>query len=154
MARRRCEWNNKRKSFKYEKKGNYYICPNGKVLKFMGKVKLNRNEENKYQSRTADCKGCPYADKCMHQKRNKASSGHYIFPMDADNRTGICGYYVLQGDNAVYITEPEESKYSMAVILPCTQHRQVQCGGEGEKGGIGKEYRANKNICRKETGKK
>jgi transposase len=57
--------------FKYDKKGNKYICPNGKVLSYRGKVKLNRNEGNKYQSKPSDCKGCPYIDKCLHSKRKK-----------------------------------------------------------------------------------
>ena len=55
--------------FKYEKEGNYYICPNGKILSFRGKVKLNRNEGNKYQSKPSDCKGCPNIDKCLHSKK-------------------------------------------------------------------------------------
>jgi len=54
--------------FKYEEKGNYYICPNGKKLAFRGRVALNRNEGNKYESKSADCAGCPYADKCIHAK--------------------------------------------------------------------------------------
>jgi hypothetical protein len=55
--------------FKYDKKGNYYICPNGKILKFRGKVKLNSNEGNKYESKASDCKGCPYIDKCIHSRK-------------------------------------------------------------------------------------
>jgi transposase len=51
--------------FKHVKKGNYYICPNGKVLAFRGRVKLNRNEGDKYESRAADCAGCPYTGGCI-----------------------------------------------------------------------------------------
>ena len=51
--------------FKYEVRGNYYVCPKGKVLSFRRKVKLNRNEGNKYESKTSDCAGCPYMDKCI-----------------------------------------------------------------------------------------
>jgi transposase len=54
--------------FKYNKQGNYYICPNGKKLAFKCKVKLNRNEGNKYESKARDCKGCPYADRCVRAK--------------------------------------------------------------------------------------
>jgi len=57
--------------FKYVKNGNYYICPNGKILKFRGKVALNRNEGNKYESKAIDCKGCPYINKCLHSKRKE-----------------------------------------------------------------------------------
>jgi transposase len=55
--------------FKYVEKGNYYVCPNGKVLKFRTKASLNRNEGNKYESRATDCAGCPYADRCMQPKK-------------------------------------------------------------------------------------
>ena len=57
--------------FKYDKKGNYYICPNGKILTFRTKVKLNRNEGNKYESKVGDCQGCPYRDKCLHSKKKE-----------------------------------------------------------------------------------
>ena len=57
--------------FKYEKKGNYYTCPNCKILKYKGKVKLNRNEGNKYESMASDCSGCPYKDKCLHSKNKE-----------------------------------------------------------------------------------
>jgi hypothetical protein len=54
--------------FKYKEDGNYYICPNGKILSFHGKVALNRNEGNKYESKAKDCVGCPYTGKCIHAK--------------------------------------------------------------------------------------
>ena len=57
--------------FKYAKKGNYYICPNGKKLLYKGIVKLNRSEGNRYQSRAEDCTGCTYTDKCMHSKKGQ-----------------------------------------------------------------------------------
>lgn len=57
--------------FKYEKNGNYYMCPNGKELSYKGKVKLNRNEEYKYESKKNDCSGCPYTDKCFKSKHGK-----------------------------------------------------------------------------------
>jgi len=55
--------------FKYEKSGNYYVCPNGKRLTFKARVKLNSNEGNKYESKQADCAGCPYADKCFQSRK-------------------------------------------------------------------------------------
>ena len=55
--------------FKYEKNGNYYTCPNGKILRYRTKVVLNRNEGNKYESKVSDCKDCPHIDKCLHSKR-------------------------------------------------------------------------------------
>ena len=65
--------------FRYVKDGNYYICPNAKKLSFRSKVKLNRSEGNKYESKSSDCKGCPYADKCMHSgKKEKKYRTLYI----------------------------------------------------------------------------
>jgi hypothetical protein len=55
--------------FRYVKKGNYYVCPNGKVLAFRRKVSLNRNEGNKYESRATDCQGCPHAERCIQSKK-------------------------------------------------------------------------------------
>jgi transposase len=57
--------------FKYVEKGNYYICPNGKILNYKGITKLNRNEGHKYQSTVSDCKKCPYADRCTHSKKKQ-----------------------------------------------------------------------------------
>ena len=57
--------------FNYVEDGNYYICPNGKKLMHRGKTKLNRSEGNKYESKASDCKGCPYADECIHTKSSK-----------------------------------------------------------------------------------
>ena len=57
--------------FKYVEKGNYYICPNGKVLAFRNKVRLNRNEGNKYESKASDCNGCQFLDKCIRSKRRE-----------------------------------------------------------------------------------
>jgi len=57
--------------FKYVKNGNYYVCPNGKKLVFKGKVKLNRNEGYKYQSKASDCDGCPFVDRCLHTRKKQ-----------------------------------------------------------------------------------
>ena len=57
--------------FNYVKNGNYYICPNGKRLEFKSKVKLNRNEGNKYQSNMSDCNGCRYVSKCLKTKKKE-----------------------------------------------------------------------------------
>jgi hypothetical protein len=54
--------------FEYDEEGNFYTCPNGKELTFRGKVKLNRNEGNKYESKASDCIGCPLAGKCIRAK--------------------------------------------------------------------------------------
>ena len=57
--------------FKHVKNGNYYICPNAKKLVFKCKVKLNRNEGNKYESKASDCRGCLYKEKCIRSGKNQ-----------------------------------------------------------------------------------
>jgi transposase len=67
--------------FKYVEKGNYYTCPNGKVLKFRMKVSLNRNEGNKYESRAADCAGCAYADRCIRSGKKQKKYRTLFIPV-------------------------------------------------------------------------
>jgi len=55
--------------FTYVPQGNYYLCPNGKVLAFRARVKLNRNEGNKYEGKVSDCGKCPYAGQCIRSKK-------------------------------------------------------------------------------------
>ena len=59
------------RDFTYNKKKNYYTCPNGKVLVYRGIAELNRNKGHKYQSKIINCKDCPYIDKCLRTKRKK-----------------------------------------------------------------------------------
>jgi hypothetical protein len=67
--------------FRYEKKGNYYICPNGKVLKCRMKVSLKRNEGKKYESKAIDCAGCPYADRCIQSKKKRKKYRTLFIPV-------------------------------------------------------------------------
>jgi len=67
--------------FKYVKKENYYICPNGKILTYRGNVKLNRNEGNRYASKPSDCKNCPYIDKCLYSKRKVRKTRTIFIPI-------------------------------------------------------------------------
>src|SRR5215469_16407159 len=64
--------------FKYSKKDNSYICPNGKKLKFRGKAKLRNNEGNKYESKASNCAGCQFMDKCINLKHKKRYRTLYI----------------------------------------------------------------------------
>ena len=61
--------------FKYEEKGKRYICPNGKVLKYKGDIKLRNNEGEKYQASANDCGQCPYIERCINLKHRKAKKG-------------------------------------------------------------------------------
>ena len=67
--------------FKYVKKGNYYICPNEKILDYRGRTKLNRNEGHKYQSKAKDCKGCVYADRCIHSNKKQRKQRTLYIPI-------------------------------------------------------------------------
>jgi hypothetical protein len=67
--------------FDYEKDGNYYICPNNKILTFRGITKLNRNEGSKYQSKASDCKGCPYSEKCINSNKKKRNCRTLYIPI-------------------------------------------------------------------------
>ena len=58
--------------FTYDKKGNFYICPNGKQLIFIGHHKLIGNSGNKYQSKTVDCRDCPFREKCFNRNVENA----------------------------------------------------------------------------------
>jgi hypothetical protein len=64
--------------FRYEKNGNYFTCPNGKQLVFKGRVQLNRNEGDRYESKTTDCRGCPYMERCIRSKKGKKYRTLYI----------------------------------------------------------------------------
>ena len=67
--------------FKHEKRGNYYVCPNGKKLAYRGKTKLNRNEGHKYQSKARDCKGCAYTDRCIHSNNKQRKQRTLYIPI-------------------------------------------------------------------------
>ena len=67
--------------FKYVKRGNYYVCPNGKKLAYRGKTKLNRNEGHKYQSNSGDCKGCTYADRCIYSNNKQRKQRTLYIPI-------------------------------------------------------------------------
>jgi len=42
----------------------------------------------------------------------------------------------LQGDKPFYIKGQEKSEHSMAIILCCSQHMEMQYGGKGKIYGI------------------
>ena len=67
--------------FKHVRRGNYYICPNGKKLVYQGKTKLNRNEGHKYQSKVRDCKGCGYAERCIHSNKKQRKQRTLYIPI-------------------------------------------------------------------------
>ena len=69
------------RNFKYIKKENCFLCPNNKKLLFRGRVKLARNEGDKYMSKTGDCVECPYTDKCFHKNKVKKKQRTLYIPV-------------------------------------------------------------------------
>jgi len=65
--------------FKYNKKENSFICPNGKHLVYKGRVKLNRNEGDKYECKVKECDGCPFIDKCVRGKKSGKKKGRVLY---------------------------------------------------------------------------
>ena len=61
--------------FKYNERNKSYICPNGKVLKYKGDIKLRNNEGEKYQASANDCGQCSNIEKCINIKHRKALKG-------------------------------------------------------------------------------
>jgi transposase len=57
-------------SFEYDKKNDYYICPQGRQLNLTGKKVKKRNHlYNKYQAK--NCAGCPLKSKCTKSKTGR-----------------------------------------------------------------------------------
>jgi transposase len=71
--------------FHYNQEDNTYTCPNGKTLRFIGHQKLYGNEGNRYQSKTVDCKDCPFREKCFRRNTKKAKK-RTLYIVDAGDR--------------------------------------------------------------------
>jgi len=58
--------------FEYNKDGDYYICPNGKILeyKYSRKPVLGGQEGKLYQASVKDCRSCPLNRKCLRTKKD------------------------------------------------------------------------------------
>jgi hypothetical protein len=67
--------------FRHVKKGNYYVCPNGKKLTYRGRTKLNRNEGDKWESKISDCKGCKYSERCVSSKKSEKKYRTLFIPV-------------------------------------------------------------------------
>ena len=61
--------------FKYDEKEEGYVCPNGKLLSYKGKIKLRNNEGEKYQAMARDCGQCPLIKSCINQKQKNEKEG-------------------------------------------------------------------------------
>jgi transposase len=83
--RKRLETNENRKyeadDFKYNKKGDYYKCPNGKKLTYKKTYTVNGHEGKAYKAKVKDCRVCPLSSKCLKSKKEpgKLTSGRGLF---------------------------------------------------------------------------
>ena len=57
-----------REGFEYDKKGNRYICKNGKILSFKGIGKSGGYDKMRYISTKLDCDQCPFREGCVDSR--------------------------------------------------------------------------------------
>ncbi|MCK4778063.1 MAG: IS1182 family transposase [Actinomycetia bacterium] len=55
-------------NFKFIKEKNQFICPDGKIVKFYCKAKVNNSSGRKYRASPKDCKNCKLREKCLQRK--------------------------------------------------------------------------------------
>jgi hypothetical protein len=71
--KRRLGAENKKKygidDFEYNKKGNYYKCPNGKILAYYGEINIRNFEAKQYRASVKDCRICPLVKNCINTKK-------------------------------------------------------------------------------------
>jgi len=83
--KKRLETNENRKyeadDFKYNKKGDYYKCPNGKKLTYKKINTVSGHKGRVYKASVKDCRACPLGSKCLKSKRepNKLINGRGLF---------------------------------------------------------------------------
>jgi hypothetical protein len=64
----------KRNKFIYDRQGDFYICPNGKVLK--RKAKNYYHNRIAYKSNKKDCNICPLKEKCISGCKSPPTLNH------------------------------------------------------------------------------
>ncbi|GHV76035.1 hypothetical protein AGMMS49942_08560 [Spirochaetia bacterium] len=69
------------RDFKYIKNDDTYICPNGKRLEYKSSAILNTNRGRKYESKTRDCRGCPWFEKCIRSHSKKKNTRTLYIPI-------------------------------------------------------------------------
>jgi len=67
--------------FQYNKKGDYYKCPNGKRLAYKKTDTVGGHEGRAYKANAKDCRACPLNSKCLKSKKepSKLKSGRGLF---------------------------------------------------------------------------
>lgn len=57
--------------FKYNDKQDYYICPNGKKLKYHGLKQMRNITMKKYYGKKTECRECLLRKKCVHSDKTR-----------------------------------------------------------------------------------
>ena len=101
--------------FKYNKKGNYYKCPNGKILKYKGKESLYRGHDGKsYTANVKDCRKCPLIAKCLKTKKefDKIQTGRRLL-ISKSNEPGSLSNELIEKMS----TEEYQNKYANRIQI-------------------------------------
>jgi len=62
--------------FVYNKRGNYYKCPNGKKLIYKGDFTVRDTDMKEYRASVKDCRKCPLVKNCINTKKDYSKMGH------------------------------------------------------------------------------
>jgi len=62
--------------FSYNKRGDYYKCPNGKKLIYRRAFSLHDTDMKEYRASVKDCRGCPLIKKCINTKKEPSKMEH------------------------------------------------------------------------------
>jgi len=65
--------------FVYNKRGNYYKCPNGKKLIYKRDFTVRDTDMKEYRASVKDCRECPLVKECMNTKKDCSKMGHGRF---------------------------------------------------------------------------
>ena len=67
----------KQEDFEYDKQNDWYVCPNGKLLKLSARKSKSRgNLYRRYAVRKQECAGCPLKERCLEGPARKMRSLH------------------------------------------------------------------------------
>ena len=78
--------------FKYDDKGNYYECPQGKKLEYKRTTEQGGVEGKVYQASLKDCKGCPLFSQCSWSKKeqSKINQGKELRITESNGEGSLC----------------------------------------------------------------
>lgn len=72
-------------SFTYDQKNNQYICPSGKILKYLGIYPFGQGKGYKYTAKINDCRNCDLKEKCLRKDAKTKRSLFIAIPKYGKN---------------------------------------------------------------------